>query len=244
MGLLPAASEPYWAPRSAAPQAVESLFIIVAGLAICFVAKSKGASAVADRKKRGLPSVDPEALRTHDLANIIVLALVLVLNLVALVGYYRWFFVVVFSLYMVADFLWVWVKPECVPSPGIVLPHHIATLMLLAHPLRFPPHSGFAVLVTLVEWQTTIMVARRHFETYLARQPELTKYINYAYWPAAIGTRLLLHPWALYESVLRCWSTPVEMCLVSGILFLLVLLNIHFVTKEFKGGMKAVHSKD
>lgn len=123
-------------------------------------------------------------------------------------------FVQVVTAYMVVDFVWVWFQPQCVPAPAIVLPHHIATVMILSHPLRFPRHDGFAALVMLVETQTFFLIVRRYFKSSLAGRPLLAKCIGFVYWPSAIATRLLIHPWALVDSIRRLWRTPAEMCLV------------------------------
>ena len=92
----------------------------------------------------------------------------------------------------------------------------------------------------MVELQTLILIGRRHFAGFLAEQPLAAKIVNFIYWPSAIITRLMIHPWALLDASIRLWGSPAEMCLVSGIIFLLVLLNIHFVTKEYKKGMQSI----
>jgi len=209
------------------------------GFVAGFFARRHAIAAVAKRRDKGLPSVDQERLRTHDLANLAVLGVALGLNTLALFGPARRLFVQTMAAYMALDFAWVWTWPECVPAPQIVLPHHIATLLLLAHPLRFPAHDGLAALVCLVEFQTELLIARRYFTNELAQLPHLRMGLNVVYWPVVLLTRLLIHPWVLVESVRRLWRVPAEMTMVSGILALLCVFNVQFVNKEIRQCLQA-----
>eukprot|EP00928_Gymnodinium_smaydae_P020720 TRINITY_DN18017_c0_g3_i2.p1 TRINITY_DN18017_c0_g3~~TRINITY_DN18017_c0_g3_i2.p1 ORF type:complete len:252 (-),score=39.66 TRINITY_DN18017_c0_g3_i2:73-828(-) len=233
--LLPPTSRPYWLPSPGAPPtALASLTIASGGLLASLVAGWRGVQAVRARRAKGLPSVDVSDLRVHDAANIAALSVILGLNAAALAGKGGRLFTFSMCAYLSLDTLWVLLNPACVPSPTVVLPHHALTLALLLHPVRYPEHNGFGVLVTTVEAQTLVLVVRRHFESELRRRPRLQLCMSLVYWATTLVTRMFLHPVVLVDSFQRLRSTPAEMFLTSGGLLLLCIFNVLFVTKDFK----------
>mmetsp|Transcript_42952 Transcript_42952/g.98628 ORF Transcript_42952/g.98628 Transcript_42952/m.98628 type:complete len:244 (-) Transcript_42952:54-785(-) len=231
--MLPPLSVPYWEPRSP-PTAVESLAILCPGVVMAILSQRHASRFVAKRKLAGLPSVDDVQLRRHDAGNLIGLSLLLGLNVATLFGHAGRLFTRSMMTYFALDIVWVWTVPQCVPSPGIVLPHHFMTLALMAHPLRFPAHNILAALVTTVEAQTWIMVARRYFEAELESFPPLDNLASLAYWALTLTTRLMVHPFVLVDAVRRIYRTPAECVLVGGNLVLLCIFNVAFFTKEIK----------
>jgi hypothetical protein len=104
-----------------------------------FAGWKHGKAAPAARKAAGLPSVDAQRLVQHDVFNLVVLPVLMVLNIgswLGLVSHYL--YTVLFAAYIGADFLYIWAWPEAVPQPSLVLAHHSFVLALLSHPLRDP----------------------------------------------------------------------------------------------------------
>mmetsp|Transcript_55093 Transcript_55093/g.131287 ORF Transcript_55093/g.131287 Transcript_55093/m.131287 type:complete len:237 (-) Transcript_55093:114-824(-) len=223
----------YWEPGNP-PSAVESMAILCPGLLFAVLSRKYSARAVAKRKGAGLPSVDDVQLRWHDAANLLGLTVLLGLNVATLFGHAGRVFIKSMIAYFAVDIVWVWAVPACVPSPGIVLPHHFMTVALMAHPLRFPDHEFIAALVTTVEAQTWIMVARRHFKAELEAYWLLDRLASVAYWGLTLTTRLMVHPFVFVDSFRRLQRTPSECVLVSGNLFLLCVFNVGFFAKEIQ----------
>lgn len=118
----------------------------------------------------------------HDFFNLIALVPVVVLNIMnwdwdilldmtssktlqqAWTG--EWFplFFAITVGYFVADLLWVIFVPQCVKSPSVIVQHHIATLLYLVIPFRFPNEDGWLMGACLsVEVNTWLLIARRVF---------------------------------------------------------------------------------
>jgi hypothetical protein len=109
-----------------------------------FAGWKHGKAAPAARKAAGLPSVDAQRLVQHDVFNLVVLPVLMVLNIgswLGLVSHYL--YTVLFAAYIGADFLYIWAWPEAVPQPSLVLAHHSFVLALLSPPLRYPLNAHF-----------------------------------------------------------------------------------------------------
>ena len=112
---------------------------------------NRGKAVPAARKVNGLPSVDPKRLKQHDVFNLVVLPILMVLNLgvwLSLVDAYV--YTILFSCYMASDAVYIWTYPEAVPQPSLVLAHHSFVLALLSHPLRIPANAIFTAVRTLL----------------------------------------------------------------------------------------------
>lgn len=56
---------------------------------------------------------------------------------------------VFFTVYIVCDFIWIFLEPEAVPSlPRIILFHHVVTFTLLCFPLRYAHLAEFTCWVS------------------------------------------------------------------------------------------------
>mmetsp|Transcript_2150 Transcript_2150/g.5146 ORF Transcript_2150/g.5146 Transcript_2150/m.5146 type:complete len:323 (-) Transcript_2150:38-1006(-) len=64
-------------------------------------------------------------------------------------------------IYILLDSLWMVLQPSIVKSPGMVVGHHIATLMVLADPLSEPRHRVYTSACLLVEINTLLLLLRR-----------------------------------------------------------------------------------
>ena len=72
-----------------------------------------------------------------------------------------------FILYVLADFLWILVQPDTLPSlHNVILGHHVVTILLLTFPLRHPSLAHFTCWDGLTELNTFFLVARRQFPAY------------------------------------------------------------------------------
>ena len=53
----------------------------------------------------------------------------------------------IFTAYVIFDLSWILLYPDVLPRyPGVIMVHHIITLALLSHPLRFPQDAHFTCL--------------------------------------------------------------------------------------------------
>ena len=177
---------------TAAIVAVVSTLVAVAGW-------RRGVEAPARRKLEGKPSVDAGCLISHDIFNLVVLPLLMVIN----VG--CWFdkfdptmYTHIFTSYIAIDLCWIWVFPYSVPQPSLVLAHHGFVLALLSHPVRYPANAHFTANVAVVEINTIIMVGRRHFARWLAVDDACRRIIqavtSFIYWTTYFGIRFVVHP--------------------------------------------------
>ena len=77
--------------------------------------------------------------------------------------YFPLFFAITIA-YFVADLLWVILIPNCVKSPNVIIQHHIATLIYLIIPYKYPTETGWLMGACLsVEINTWLLIARRVF---------------------------------------------------------------------------------
>mmetsp|Transcript_45196 Transcript_45196/g.96158 ORF Transcript_45196/g.96158 Transcript_45196/m.96158 type:complete len:325 (+) Transcript_45196:349-1323(+) len=65
--------------------------------------------------------------------------------------------------YFTADLIWVVLVPQCVKSPGIIIQHHLATLLYLVLPYQFPELGWLMGACLSVEVNTWLLIARRVF---------------------------------------------------------------------------------
>ena len=134
----------------------------------------------------------------HENANLVCLPLLCVLCFAGLAGVADcWLITVAFTAYIVGDLLWIFIWPESLPRfPLVIKVHHVITLALLSHPLRYPSDAHFTCLDGLVELSTFFMVARRQCSGLLS------DVLNALYWFTTIALRFGLQPWLLY----RFWT--------------------------------------
>lgn len=65
--------------------------------------------------------------------------------------------------YFLADLIWVLSVPRCVKSPGVIVQHHVATLLYLVVPYRHPEDRWLMGACLSVEVNTWLLIARRVF---------------------------------------------------------------------------------
>ena len=119
-------------------------------------------------------------LKTHDVFNLVVLTLLVVIDLVYLVFATDFsqlgtdsigenhrdisdVLLIGFTLYLVIDLLWVIYIPTCVASsPASIITHHIACLVLIYVPWTLRHFSWHLAVNLLVEINTLFLTARRN----------------------------------------------------------------------------------
>jgi len=129
----------------------------------------------------------------HDQANLVCLPLLCALCCAGLAGVADcWLISVAFTAYILADLAWILIVPESLPRfPLIITVHHLITLALLSHPLRYPQDAHFTCLDGLVEMSTFFMIARRHCGG------RLSAVMNALYWFTTVALRFMLQPYLL-----------------------------------------------
>jgi hypothetical protein len=133
----------------------------------------------------------------HEQANLLLLPLLCVLCFGGLAGAVDcWLVTIAFTAYIVGDLAWIIIWPESLPRfPLVIKVHHLITLALLSHPLRFPADAHFTCLDGLVELSTFFMVARRQCSG------RLSVALNIAYWVGTIALRFGLQPFLLWRFI-------------------------------------------
>lgn len=118
------------------------------------------------------------------------LPLIGILSVAGLLGYYDAAKVTNMMLsYIVADMLWIWLEPGCLPSmPGMILFHHAVTVGLLLFPLRLEGLHRYTCWDAIVEINTFFLIARRQFQSQRAL-------MHWAYWITFFPLRMVLYPY-------------------------------------------------
>lgn len=173
----------------------------------------------------------------HDFFNLISLVPVVVLNIInwnwdmlldlrskhhtiqeAWTG--EWFplFYAVTTGYFVADLIWISLIPRCVKSPGVIIQHHIATLLYLIIPYRNPGEGWLMGACLSVEANTWLLIARRVFHKHgfevsvinvlslFEVRVNLISVLFYATW---FGIRCYMFP-CIWKVVWTMWVTTRE----------------------------------
>ena len=203
----------------------------------------------------GLPVSDDDFERDmHDFWNLVALVPVVVLNIInwnwdilldfgskktmqqAWTG--EWFplFYAVTIGYFLADLIWVLLEPRCVKSPGVIILHHVATILYLIIPYRFPDTRWLMGACMCVETNTWLLIARRVFNkqgfgpwvikfSFLSIRIKLISILFYVTW---ISIRCCLYPFIM-KVLWTIWFTQWEK---KGVIFntrWAVALLLHFI---------------
>ena len=95
--------------------------------------------------------------------------------------------------YIVADLLWIWVDPSCLPSmPQVVMFHHAVTVALLLIPLRLNDFHKYTCLDAVVEINTFFLIGKRQW-------PFLRQAMHCAYWASFFPLRMVLYPYLAWH---------------------------------------------
>lgn len=156
----------------------------------------------------------------HDRANLFLLPVLCVLCIAGLAGFIDCYTVtLIFTVYIIFDLSWIMLYPESLPRyPHVIMVHHVITLALLSHPLRFPKDAHFTCLDGMVELSTFCLVARRQCRGWMS------KLLNYLYWTGTIALRLGLQPYLLilFWNVTRSYDSVDRFIIMASQSFLCV----------------------
>ncbi len=174
------------------------------------------------------------AAQLHDQVNLILLPLLGVAAIAGLGGIIDPYSVTIFlSTYILADLLWIWLQPTCLPSlPKVIMAHHAVTLVLLSFPLRFPEFGVYTCLDALAEVNTYFLIARRQYKQWAG-------VCDVLYWVTFIPFRLVLYPGLLvpFAQSLAGYSL-LDNVLCLGAQGLLCLFNVALLYLSVKGLLK------
>ena len=137
---------------------------------------------------------------------------------------------ILFTWYIVADFLWILVEPSAVPSlPNVILLHHAVTFILLCFPLRYASLATYTCWDGICEINTFFLIARRQWKS--VRKP-----FSFLYWATFFPMRIFLYPYmlvlfyremqayALWELIAVCGS-QVALIAFNVVLLMLSITN-------------------
>ena len=134
---------------------------------------------------------------------------------------YLWNYVLSFSAYILADTIWVVVKPRCVASPTTIVVHHVVVQVGLITLLYMEPSlARLCGCGGMIEVNTFFLIARRNFRD--------SKIISFFFWLSWIPVRCIMGPF-LSGSILFALrkQMPLEEYVSATIMLLITLaLNI------------------
>lgn len=170
----------------------------------------------------------------HDAINLGLLPIIAAMTVAGLTGHMDPALTTyAFMAYIVADFVWVCLQPDAVPSlPSVILLHHAVTFVLLCAPLRHPHLHWYTCVDGLVELNTFFLIARRQWRTQ-------RKLFSWLYWGSFFPLRMLLYPAmvpvflhemraveaASWWETLLCVGSQVFLCGFNVVLLALSVMN-------------------
>lgn len=146
-------------------------------------------------------SWDP--VKLHDWFNLVVIALLNVLNLSYLAtGEGFTVFWTTTMLYFLFDTVFVGIYPQSVKSPVVILSHHLCTALYMLIPYNYPQYHWCMAYCMLVEVNTWLLIARRCIG---GRAIELA---FYATW---VGLRNVFYPYLIWAFAVE-WQNETKAC--------------------------------
>eukprot|EP00793_Prasinoderma_coloniale_P005463 PRCOL_00004871-RA len=148
----------------------------------------------------------------------------------------------IFLAYIVFDFIWICLQPQCVPKAPLVLVHHVVTALLILHPVRFPEHGLYTCYDGLVEINTVILTFKR---TVRFQHRGAKALVTFLHWSTFIALRMIAYPiftkifWdALIEEPGRYSDLEIRMCMFCQLSLLgFNCLFLHLMlTQKGRGG--------
>lgn len=174
------------------------------------------------------------AAQLHDQVNLVLLPLLGVAAIAGLLHVIDPYYVTVFlTTYILADLIWIWLQPTCLPSlPNVIMAHHVVTLVLLSFPLRFPEFGVYTCLDGLAEVNTYFLIARRQYKQWAG-------VCDVLYWVTFVPFRIVLYPGLLvpFACSLASYSL-LNKVLCLGAQGLLCLFNVALLQLSVKGLLK------
>ena len=234
----------------------------------------------------GMPKYEDDWARdSHDFFNLIVLLPIIVLNLMnwnweILLNLSKkqhledawtdeWFDLFYWSTlsYFIADLMWIIIIPNSVKSPGVILKHHIFSMIYLLIPYYRPQRRWCMGACMSVELNTWFLIARRVFNKQgfppwtvnLSFVSFRLKFISICFYVTWFTLRVILYPFLMVqftniwlETATKNGGTYINIDLPPPIFhFIFVVLNLkwtvdlissklRYLRRRRKGGSKAV----
>jgi hypothetical protein len=190
--------------------------------------------------------IDPYWHKTHDQFNLLLLPIVLLFDFFL---FYDWcsfklqIYLIIFSIYVIIDGLWIFFIPNSVASPNTILVHHIVTLIgIILNLIMGLDYAILGAFGGLVEVNTFFLIARRNWKSSIL--------LNFMFFLSWIVIRNIIGPWVLYVSIqilLQKYKSMKTYKIIIGIILTLIalflnLLNVKWTWDLFKKQFKKATS--
>lgn len=144
---------------------------------------------------------------------------------------------ILFTWYIVADFAWILIEPDAVPSmPNVILLHHFVTFVLLCFPLQYPHLARYTCWDGICEINTFFLIARRQWKS--VRGP-----FSFLYWATFFPLRIVLYPLMLVYFYHEMKSHALwQMITVCGSQVVLIGFNAVLLSLSIMNWRKRSHS--
>lgn len=167
-------------------------------------------------------------------------------------NYFEMFFWTTFS-YFVVDVLWVIIMPICVKSPGVIMQHHVSTLLYLMIPRFYPEYGWLMGACMCVEVNTWLIIARRVFNksgkvaftlnAQIAGGSMEIKLISVAFYITWILIRLVIYPALFVVVCLQYKERSERVGSYINVLMVAPFLQLIFCGLNFKWSYDLLLSK-
>ena len=171
--------------------------------------------------------------RLHDLFNLSVLPIICASNVLYLLlreEYYLWAQFSIFTIYLIADSIWVLLRPLSVASPSTIIIHHTLCLIgwIFQH-INDPSLSQWTSLGLLAEINAIFLIGRRYWGR--------TRVIQIFFYSTWIFLRLMMFPFILYRFVFKyinyTSSQSQGRFVNTGLLVLLVMVFLNILNMKW-----------
>jgi hypothetical protein len=171
--------------------------------------------------------------RLHDLFNLLVLPIICASNVLYLLlreESYLWAQFLIFTLYLIADSLWVLFRPLSVASPSTIIIHHVVCLIgwIIPH-ISDPSLSLWTSLGLLVEINTFFLIGRRHWGR--------TRVLQIFFYSTWIFLRMMMFPFVLFLFVFKYFDYTISQAegrlVNTGLLILLIMIFLNVLNMKW-----------
>lgn len=171
--------------------------------------------------------------RLHDLFNLLALPIICSSNIRYLIlrdESCLWTQFFLFTGYLIADTIWVLLRPSSVASPSTIIIHHVVCLLgwIIPH-LSDPSLSLWTSLGLLVEINTFFLIGRRYWGR--------TRILQILFYSSWIFLRMMMFPYVLYLFIFKYFdytsSKSQGKLINTGLLILLIMVFLNFLNMKW-----------
>ena len=169
----------------------------------------------------------------HDYVNVCALSIASMLVVLALVAGQRFQrpLAIFLAVYTALDGVWIAGQPHIVREPAVLLGHHAATLMLLAHALADPPMMRYVASMAVVELNSLFLTMRRHLKHWSVELLFAITWIALrVVWLPCVAVRLTVH---VFDRATSTASTAMVALCATG----LALLQLVWTHDALRSGV-------